>query len=59
MSNSETTVVTNQVDSYRRRFLGQSAAVAGLAIAPGIVLNQVAHAKSDADKASSANRWGM
>jgi molybdopterin-containing oxidoreductase family iron-sulfur binding subunit len=47
---------TNQ---YRRKFLAQSAAVAGLAIAPGIVLNQVAYAKSDADKASAANRWGM
>ena len=59
MSNSEHQVNENHVNSYRRRFLGQSAAVAGLAIAPGIVLNQVAHAKSDADKASSANRWGM
>ena len=47
---------TNQ---YRRKFLAQSAAVAGLAIGPGIVLNQVAHAKADADKASAANRWGM
>jgi len=47
---------TNQ---YRRKFLKQSGAVAGLAIAPGIILNQVAHAKPDSDKASDANRWGM
>lgn len=46
-------------NEYRRKFLAQSAAVAGLAIAPGIVLNQVAHAKSDADKATDKNRWGM
>ena len=49
----------NNTNQYRRKFLAQSAAVAGLAIAPGIVLNQVAHAKSDSDKASSANRWGI
>ena len=51
-------VNTNQTNEYRRKFLAQSAAVAGLAIAPGLVLNQVAHAKADADKASAANRWG-
>ena len=54
MSNSE-----SHINSYRRKFLGQSAAVAGLTIAPGLVLNQVAHAKSDNDKATSDNRWGM
>jgi len=47
------------ISKYRRQFLAQSAAVAGLAIAPGIVLNQVAHAKSDADKVTDATRWGM
>ncbi|MDH5602125.1 MAG: 4Fe-4S dicluster domain-containing protein [Gammaproteobacteria bacterium] len=56
MSPNKSEQKTNQ---YRRKFLTQSAAVAGLAIAPGIVLNQVAHAKADADKASEANRWGM
>ena len=49
----------HKTDQYRRKFLAQSAAVAGLSIAPGIVLNQVAHAKADSDKASDANRWGM
>lgn len=56
MSPTNSNQNTNQ---YRRKFLAQSAAVAGLAIAPGIVLNQVAHAKSDADKATDSNRWGM
>lgn len=53
MSNSDNT------NTYRRKFLAQSAAVAGLAIAPGLILNQVAHAKADADKATDANRWGL
>jgi len=59
MSNSESQVNENLANTYRRKFLAQSAAVAGLAIAPGIVLNQVAHAKADADKVTSENRWGM
>ncbi|MFK5914477.1 MAG: 4Fe-4S dicluster domain-containing protein [Woeseiaceae bacterium] len=59
MSISENQMDKNHTNTYRRKFLAQSAAVAGLAIAPGIILNQVAHAKADADKASSSNRWGM
>ena len=59
MSISENQMDKNLANTYRRKFLTQSAAVAGLTIVPGIVLNQVAHAKSDADKATSANRWGM
>ncbi len=54
MSNSE-----NQINTYRRQFLTQSAAVAGLAIGSGLVLTQVAQAKPVADKASNANRWGI
>ena len=49
----------HKTDQYRRKFLAQSAAVAGLSISPGIVLNQVAHAKADDKKASEDNRWGM
>ena len=47
-------------DQYRRRFLGGSAAAAaGLALAPGVLLHQVGHAKP-ADKAVSGEvRWGM
>ena len=59
MSISENKIDKNHANTYRRKFLTQSAAVAGLAIAPGIVLNQVAHAKADADKVSDATRWGM
>ena len=59
MSNSDSQINENNTNTYRRKFLAQSAAVAGLAIAPGLILNQVAHAKADADKATDANRWGM
>jgi tetrathionate reductase subunit B len=47
-------------DQYRRRFLGGSAAAAaGLALAPGVLLHEVGHAKP-ADKAVSGEvRWGM
>lgn len=56
---SDHQVNKHHANQYRRKFLAQSAAVAGLAIAPGIVLNQVAHAKADADKVTDATRWGM
>lgn len=49
---------TNKVDKYRRNFLAQATAVAGLTVAPGVILNTV-HAKSAKDEASSKNRWGM
>lgn len=44
---------------YRRKFLAQSAAIAGLTLAPGFILNQVAHAKSDSEEVTQKNRWGM
>ena len=47
-----------KTDQYRRKFLTQSAAVAGLTVAPGIVLSQVSQ-KPLSEKASSKNRWGM
>jgi len=59
MSISENKVDKNHANTYRRKFLTQSVAVAGLTIAPGIVLNQVAHAKADADKVTNATRWGI
>ena len=49
----------NKIDKYRRQFLASATAVAGLAIAPGVILNQVAHAKPADQPASSKNRWGM
>ena len=49
----------NTTNTERRQFLTTSAAVAGLTIAPGIMLSQVAHAKKDADSVTNAKRWGM
>ncbi len=46
-------------DSSRRRFLGGSAAVAGLAIAPGIMLHEVGQAKPEGEAITSDVRWGM
>jgi len=47
------------IDKYRRQFLVSATAVAGLTIAPGVILNQVAQAKPLDQPASSKNRWGM
>jgi len=48
----------NNINQYRRRFLATAGAVAGISIAPGVILNQVS-AKPVDQPASSANRWGM
>jgi len=48
----------NKVDQYRRQFLAQASAVAGLSIAPGVILNTV-HAKPADQAVSNKNRWGM
>jgi len=50
----------NGVDKTRRQFLGNAAGVAaGISVAPGVLLHQVAHAKPADQPVSSANRWGM
>ena len=49
----------NHTDSARRRFLGGVAAAAGVAIMPGVFLNQVAHSKPADQAVSSDVRWGM
>ena len=48
------------IDTYRRRFLGNTAtALAGLSVAPGVFLHEVAQARP-ADKAVTSDvRWGM
>ncbi|MGD8619365.1 MAG: 4Fe-4S dicluster domain-containing protein [Gammaproteobacteria bacterium] len=47
-------------DQYRRRFLGGSvAAAAGLALAPGVLLHEVGHAKPADKPVSGEVRWGM
>ncbi|OYY80919.1 MAG: 4Fe-4S ferredoxin, partial [Hydrogenophilales bacterium 16-62-9] len=44
----------------RRRFVGAATATAaGLAIAPGVMLYEVAHGRAEDQAASSAVRWGM
>ena len=50
---------SNQIDQYRRNFVGGSiAAAAGLAIAPGIILHTV-QAKPADQPVSDKNRWGL
>jgi len=56
MSHKET---SKQTDLSRRKFLGSTAATAGLAIVPGVMLYEVAQAKPDAEAISSKVRWGM
>jgi molybdopterin-containing oxidoreductase family iron-sulfur binding subunit len=47
------------INKYRRQFLSTaSSALAGITIAPGVMLSQVAHADMKGP-ASSKNRWGM
>ena len=48
------------VNLDRRQFLSKtSAAIAGIAIAPGMLLFDFAHARPAGEAASSAIRWGM
>jgi molybdopterin-containing oxidoreductase family iron-sulfur binding subunit len=47
-------------DPDRRKFLGKaSVLVAGLAIAPGVLLFDFAHGRSEGEPASGKVRWGM
>ncbi len=47
-------------DQYRRRFLGGAAtAVAGLSIAPGVMLHSIGHAKPADEAVTGDVRWGM
>ncbi len=47
------------VDAARRGFLGASAALAGVALAPGVLLYAPAEAKPAGEAASTAVRWGL
>nr|AFI78640.1 sulfur oxidation protein DsrO [uncultured bacterium ws034A6] len=48
------------IDLYRRRFLsGTATAAAGMALVPGVMLHEIAHAKPAEDAVSSDARWGM
>jgi len=46
-------------DLYRRNFLGKTVAAAGIALAPGMLLTEVAHARPAGQAVTSKNRWGM
>ncbi|MDH3948114.1 MAG: 4Fe-4S ferredoxin, partial [Gammaproteobacteria bacterium] len=46
-------------DQARRSFFGKVAAAAGVAVAPGVVLFQVAQAKPAAMTVTDKVRWGM
>jgi len=46
-------------DQYRRRFLGGTAAAAGLAVVPGMLLHEIGHAKPAEEAVSDSVRWGM
>ena len=47
-------------DQYRRRFLGSAAtAVAGLSIAPSVLLHSIGHAKPADEAITGDVRWGM
>jgi len=47
------------IDKYRRRFMAATTALAGLAVAPGVMLTSVARAKPLGQTVSDKNRWGM
>lgn len=50
---------SREVDEHRRNFIGASAALAGLTVAPGVVVYGLAHAKPDAEPVTNKKRWGM
>ncbi len=59
MKNTAKSSAPNKIDQYRRRFLGGSvAAVAGVAIAPGVFL-QTVNAKPADQEVTANNRWGL
>ena len=48
------------IDQYRRKFLGQGAALAGaVTLGPGVMFTSIASAKPDDQPASSEVRWGF
>ncbi|MBT9612717.1 MAG: 4Fe-4S dicluster domain-containing protein [Burkholderiales bacterium] len=50
---------SNEVDEHRRHFIGASAALAGLTVAPGVVVYGLAHAKPDSEPVTNKVRWGL
>ncbi|MDP1898045.1 MAG: 4Fe-4S binding protein, partial [Sulfurimicrobium sp.] len=59
MSNVDKNADNKSHDSSRRQFIGYGAAMAGLAIAPGVTLFDLAHGRAPEEAASNKVRWGM
>ncbi len=51
--------MNNNTDKARRNFMSKLVAAAGVAVAPGVILHQVAQAKPADQPVSSKNRWGI
>ncbi|HEB92150.1 MAG TPA: 4Fe-4S dicluster domain-containing protein [Gammaproteobacteria bacterium] len=52
--------MNNKIDSYKRRFLAQSAVITGAAaLGGGLVLTRVVQARPASQAVSSKNRWGL
>ncbi|MDH5325077.1 MAG: 4Fe-4S dicluster domain-containing protein [Gammaproteobacteria bacterium] len=50
----------NKIDTYRRKFLGQGAALAGtITLAPGVLLHNIANAKPKDQAVDNKVRWGF
>jgi molybdopterin-containing oxidoreductase family iron-sulfur binding subunit len=50
----------NHIDQYRRKFMGQGAALAGVVtLGPGVMFTSIASAKPDDQAVTSAVRWGF
>ena len=50
----------NKIDEYRRGFLGKGVALAGaVTLAPGVILNSIAHARPVDEAVDSKVRWGF
>ena len=49
----------SEVDPRRRQILAWGAAMAGVALAPGVTLFDLAHGRAPSEPASSKVRWGM
>ena len=51
--------MSNSTDLSRRKFIGSAAAATGLTVLPGVMLYEVAQAKSADEAVTSKVRWGM
>ena len=47
------------VDEHRRNFIGGSAALAGITLAPSVMVYGLAHGKPDAEPVTNKVRWGL